>query len=82
MNHNDKAALTTIVSSTTAASGLGNVTLATITTTKPACGVLGWLGFTSTTVTTFAVPVAGVVLVAGLATWAGYRVYKAMRDSN
>ena len=54
------------ITSAAAATGTGSVTLATITSSAP--GVLGVLGFTTTT--TVALPVAGIVAVAGLA-WYG-----------
>jgi hypothetical protein len=81
MDRTDKAALVAIGRASTAAAGLGSVTVAIITTTAPAWGPLGWIGLTTTTATTIALPVAGVVAVAGAATWAGYRVWKVMTKS-
>ncbi|MEG5175910.1 hypothetical protein [Microcoleus sp. B3-D7] len=50
------------ITSAAAATGTGSVTIATITSSAP--GILGAIGFTTTT--TVALPVAGVVAVAGL----------------
>jgi hypothetical protein len=57
------------ITSAAAATGTGSVTIATITSSAP--GILGAIGFTTTT--TIALPVAGVVAVAGLV---GFGVYK------
>ena len=51
------------------ATGTGSVTVATLTSSAP--GILGVLGFTTTT--TVALPVAGIVATSGLV---GYGVYK------
>ncbi|MEG4034577.1 hypothetical protein QUA03_12205 [Microcoleus sp. S36b_A4] len=53
------------ITSAAAATGGGSVTIATITSSAP--GILGVIGFTTTT--TVALPVAGVVAVAGLVTF-------------
>jgi hypothetical protein len=57
------------ITGTAAAAGTGTVTIATITSSAP--GILGVLGFATTT--TVALPVAGIVAVAGLI---GFGVYK------
>jgi len=49
------------ITSAAAATGTGSVTIATITSSAP--GILGVLGFTTTT--TVALPIAGVLAVAG-----------------
>ncbi|PSB32084.1 hypothetical protein [Chlorogloea sp. CCALA 695] len=65
----DVKALATIVSAAVANIGLGSIVVAEVA--APAAGILGVLGFTTTTVV--ALPVAGIVGVAGLI---GYGVYK------
>jgi len=60
------------ITSAAAATGTGSVTIATITSSAP--GILGAIGFTTTT--TVALPVAGVVAVAGLV---GFGVYKGIK---
>ncbi|MEG3970135.1 hypothetical protein QUA00_21285 [Microcoleus sp. T2B6] len=50
------------ITSAAAATGAGSVTIATITSSAP--GILGVIGFTTTT--TVALPIAGVVAVGGL----------------
>lgn len=57
------------ISSAAAATGTGSVTIATVTSSAP--GILGVLGFTTTT--TVALPVAGIVAAAGLV---GFGIYK------
>jgi hypothetical protein len=57
------------ITSAAAATGTGSVTIATITSSAP--GILGAIGFTTTT--TITLPVAGVVAVAGLV---GFGIYK------
>lgn len=57
------------ITSAAAATGTGSVTIATVTSSAP--GILGVLGFTTTT--TVALPVAGVVAAAGLV---GFGIYK------
>ena len=74
----DKAALSALSAACTAAVSLGTVTIAVFTTTVPAWGPLGWIGLTAVTTTTVALPVAGVVVIGGAATWGGIKVYKAM----
>jgi hypothetical protein len=81
MDSTDKKAVAAIASASAAAAGLGSVTVAVITSTAPAWGPLGWLGLTTVTVTTVALPVAGVVAAAGAATWGAYRVARAVRRS-
>lgn len=58
-----------ITSAAAAATGTASVTVATITSSAP--GILGVLGFTTTT--TVALPAAGIVAAAGLVS---YGVYK------
>lgn len=55
-----------------AAAGMGSIPVATITSSAP--GILGMVGFTTTT--TIALPVAGIVAVAGLT---GYGIYKGIQ---
>ncbi|MEG5051670.1 MULTISPECIES: hypothetical protein [unclassified Microcoleus] len=50
------------ITSAAAATGTGSLTIATITSSAP--GILGVIGFTTTT--TVALPIAGVVAVGGL----------------
>lgn len=57
------------ITSAAAATGTGSVTIATVTSSAP--GILGVLGFTTTT--TVALPVAGIVAAAGLV---GFGIYK------
>jgi len=57
------------ITSAAAATGTGSVTIATVTSSAP--GIIGVLGFTTTT--TVALPVAGIVAVAGLV---GFGIYK------
>jgi hypothetical protein len=57
------------ITSAAAATGTGSVTIATVTSSAP--GILGVLGFTTTT--TVALPVAGIVTAAGLV---GFGIYK------
>ncbi|MBE9126504.1 MULTISPECIES: hypothetical protein [unclassified Coleofasciculus] len=57
MSEDDVKALATIAGTATAA-GTGSITVATIT--APAAGILGVVGFTTTT--TVALPVAGIVV--------------------
>ncbi|OUL24476.1 hypothetical protein BV378_19025 [Nostoc sp. RF31YmG] len=64
----DVKALGTIAA-TAGAAGTGSLAVATITSSAP--GILGVLGFTTTTVVIL--PVAGVVAAAGLV---GYGIYK------
>lgn len=59
------------ITGTAAAAGTGSVTVATVTSAAP--GVLGILGFTTTT--TVALPVAGIVATAGLM---GYGLYRGL----
>lgn len=67
----DMKAIGAIVTSA-AAAGTGSVSVATITSSAP--GILGAIGFTTTT--TVALPVAGVVAAAGLV---GYGLYKGIQ---
>lgn len=62
------------ITSVAAATGTGSVTVATITSSAP--GILGVLGFTTTTAV--ALPVAGIVAVGGLL---GYGIYKGIELS-
>jgi hypothetical protein len=65
---NDLKVVSAITSAATA-TGMGSVTIATVT--SPAPGILGVLGLTTTT--TVALPVAGIVAAAGLV---GFGIYK------
>lgn len=60
------------IAATSSAVGGGSITVATITSSAP--GILGVLGFTTTTAVTL--PVAGVVAAASLI---GYGVYKGVQ---
>ena len=64
---NETKAIGAILTSA-AAAGTGSISVATITSSAP--GILGAIGFTTTT--TVALPVAGVVAAAGLV---GYGLY-------
>jgi len=57
------------ITSAAAATGTGSVTIATVTSSAP--GILGVLGFTTTT--TVALPVAGIVAAAGLVAFGAYK---------
>ncbi len=78
------AGITTIASATS----LGSVTVATVpiavTTTVSAGGIAGLLGFTATTTTIVASPVAvplGVIIATGLGlAWGGKKVYEYLKD--
>lgn len=67
-----KAAITATAG--TAATTGGTVTLATITSSAP--GILGAIGFTTTT--TIALPIAGVIAVSGAV---GYGLYKGIKHA-
>ena len=67
-------AIGAIVSGATAVAGTGSITVATITSSAP--GVLGILGFTTTTAV--ALPVAGIVAAAGLVS---YGIYKGIQSA-
>lgn len=60
------------ITSAAAATGTGSVTIATVTSSAP--GILGVLGFTTTTAVTL--PVAGIVAAAGLV---GFGFYKGVK---
>ena len=57
------------ISSAVAATGTGSVTIATITSSAP--GILGVIGFTTTT--TVALPVAGLVAAGALVAFGAYK---------
>ena|GEM_PF-2380106 len=57
------------ITSAAAATGTGSVTIATVTSS--ASGILGVLGFTTTT--TVALPVAGILAAAGLVAFGAYK---------
>ena len=61
---------------TTMASG-SSLTIATLTTTAPAWGPFGWVGLTTTTMTTIALPVSGVIAAA----YIGCKAYQALSSS-
>ncbi|HEY9781096.1 MAG TPA: hypothetical protein V6D09_13270 [Leptolyngbyaceae cyanobacterium] len=58
----DAKAVGVIAAASSAAAGMGSITVATVTSAAP--GILGAVGLTTTTVV--ALPAAGVVAVAGL----------------
>ena len=66
------------ITSAAAATGTGSVTIATITSSAP--GILGAIGFTTTT--TVALPVAGVVAVAGLVAFGVYKGVEMARQQS
>ncbi|MEG4338463.1 hypothetical protein [Microcoleus sp. D3_18_C2] len=66
------------ITSAAAATGTGSVTIATITSSAP--GILGAIGFTTTT--TVALPVAGVVAVAGLVAFGVYKGVEIARQQS
>jgi hypothetical protein len=80
--NNDAAAIGAIASAC-AAAGSGSVALATTTvsTTVPAAGILGWLGFTTvaTTTTTIGLPVAGIVAFGGFFAYGAWKVLEIVR---
>ncbi|MEG3910497.1 hypothetical protein QT979_21380 [Microcoleus sp. w2-18bC1] len=66
------------ITSAAAATGTGSVTIATITSSAP--GILGVIGFTTTT--TVALPVAGVVAVAGLVAFGVFKGVEMARQQS
>lgn len=60
------------ITASASAAGASSITLATFTSTAP--GIMGALGFTTTTVV--AVPVAGVVAAGGLLCYGAYKMHK------
>ena len=83
-NHkiSDGQAFCALASTTGLATQLGSVTVATMTTTTPAWGVAGWLGFTTTTTAVLSLPVAGLVVAGGAFAWGGYRVLNALKEED
>lgn len=73
---------------TIAGASLGTITVATVpvavTTSVPAAGIAGWLGFTTTVTSVvtapIALPVGGVIAAGAFLTYGGYKVYKHMKD--
>ncbi len=65
-----------IAASAAGSAGAGSITVATVTASAP--GLLGVIGFTTTT--TVALPVAGIVAGAGLATYGAMKVIKWLND--
>lgn len=63
-----------LVTTTASLAGSGSVTVATITSPMP--GILGWIGFTTTT--TIALPIAGIVAV-GM--FLGYGIYRGLSNA-
>ncbi|MEB3356952.1 MAG: hypothetical protein VKK04_09515 [Synechococcales bacterium] len=68
----DDMKIVSAITGAAAVTGTSSVTVATITSSAP--GILGVLGFTTTT--TVALPVAGIVATAGLV---GYGIYKGIK---
>ncbi|MEG4084802.1 hypothetical protein [Microcoleus sp. POL10_C6] len=66
------------ITSAAAATGTGSVTIATLTSSAP--GILGVLGFTTTT--TVALPIAGIVAVTGLITFGVYKGLEIARQQS
>lgn len=66
------------ITSAAAATGTGSVTVATITSSAP--GILGVLGFTTTT--TVALPIAGVLAISGLIGMGVYQGLKIARQQS
>lgn len=79
LNLADKAALSVITTAAAASATASSVTVATLTSAVPAWGVAGWLGFTTTTVTTIACPIAGAVAVGGALAWGALKVTRCLR---
>jgi hypothetical protein len=71
LNPEDSNAMRAILATSSAAAGLGSITVATVTSTAP--GILGVLGFTTTTVV--ALPVAGIVATAGIGAFVVKKVF-------
>lgn len=63
------------IAATASAAGTGSVTVATISSSAP--GILGALGFATTT--TVALPVAGVVAAGGLLCYGAYKMHKLLK---
>lgn len=69
------------IASSAAATGTGSITVATVTSSAP--GILGVLGFTTTTAV--ALPVGGIVATAGLVDYGlckGVAAYKRGKNSS
>jgi hypothetical protein len=71
INSDDSKTVSAIVTASSAAASLGSITVATFTSTAP--GILGVLGFTTTTVV--ALPAAGIIAAAGLAAFGVKKVF-------
>jgi hypothetical protein len=71
INNEDSKTLGAIAAASSAAAGLGSITVATVTTTAP--GILGIIGFTTTSVV--ALPAAGIVAGVGLAAFGVKKVF-------
>ena len=56
--------------------GVKTISIATLSSTAPATGIAGWLGFTTTTTTLIAVPVTTIIAFAGLLSYGLYKGYK------
>lgn len=65
------------IAGTASAVGTGSITVATITSTAP--GILGVLGFTTTTAVTL--PVAGLVAAGGLLGFGAYKAWECLNSS-
>ncbi|MEW5859341.1 MAG: hypothetical protein AB1861_18465 [Cyanobacteriota bacterium] len=72
VQNEDVLAIGAIAAASSAAAGLGSITVATVTSAAP--GILGWVGLATTT--TVALPVAGIVAASGLV---GYGIYKGVK---
>jgi hypothetical protein len=72
----DAKIVTGIVTTAASTAGAGSLTVATITSSAP--GLLGIIGLTTTT--TVALPVAGIVAGAGLATYGVVKVLKWLNE--
>ena len=77
MSEDDAKALGAIAA-TASVAGTGSVTVATITSTAP--GILGVLGFTTTTAV--ALPVAGIVAAGGLFGFGAYKAWESLNSSH
>ncbi len=68
----DVKAIATIAGTVASTIGAGSIVVAEVT--APASGLLGVLGFTTTT--TVALPVAGIVAAGGLLCYGAYKTYE------
>ena len=77
MSEDDVKALASIAGTAASAVGAGSIVVAEIT--APAAGILGVIGFTTTT--TVALPVAGLVAAGGLLWFGACKAHEALTSS-